>query len=246
MDGLVYMKKMMPSGKEKNGWDIVLRRPMKNTFKDRSKGKSYNIITPEGSIIVHFSTVMVSKCIVSATNHFLENHTSVRDKDGESGLMTCAGRCVETITSSLSQYHLQSSCYGKNLTSQVLKGAAADLHNFLKITPCSAYLYKSVNELKKRNNVLKSGNNVMHPSYVFSKNLTNSLHIDTGDDSRSFAIFFQQEMNGLTWFLFPFYGIAIECSRHTVISWDRRTMFHYSCIVSDGLYSFFTTDKKDV
>ena len=86
----------------------------------------------------------------------------------------------------------------------------------------------------------------MHPSYVFSKNLTNSLHIDTGDDSKSFAIFFQQEMNGLTWFLFPFYGIAIECSRHTVISWDGKTMFHCSCTVSDGLYSFFTTGKKDV
>ena len=53
-------------------------------------------------------------------------------------------------------------------------------------------------------------------------------------------------MNGLTWFLFPFYGIAIECSRHTVISWDGRTMFHCSCTVSDGLYSLFTTGKKDV
>ena len=61
VDGLVYMKKMMPSGKEKNGWDIVLRRPMKETLKDGCKGKSYNIITPEGSIIVHFSTVKVSK-----------------------------------------------------------------------------------------------------------------------------------------------------------------------------------------
>ena len=39
VDGLVYMKKMMPSDKEKNCWDIVLKRLMKKTLMKDSKGK---------------------------------------------------------------------------------------------------------------------------------------------------------------------------------------------------------------
>ena len=89
----------------------------------------------------------------------------------------------------------------------------------------------------------------LHPTYIFSKNLRNSIHRDKNDNSRSFALFFRDSNHsnvGLTWFLFPFYGIAIECSRSTLISWDGRTQYHCSCTVEENIYSFFTSSMKRV
>ena len=103
--------------------------------------------------------------------------------------------------------------------------------------------------LTKCNNVIKYGKKILHPTYIFSKNLTNSIHRDKNNNSRSFALFFRDNNNsnmGLTWFLFPFYGIAIECSRNTLISWDGCTQYHCSCTVEKNIYSFFTSSMKRV
>ena len=84
---------------------------------------------------------------------------------------------------------------------------------------------------------------------MFSKDLTNSIHRDREDDSYSFACFFRRQSDNkdcLTWFLFPYYGIAVECSKNTLISWDGRKMHHCSCTIRSGIYSFFAGSKRNV
>ena len=91
------------------------------------------------------------------------------------------------------------------------------------IDGCSKDKYNDdMKYLSRSNNYLKYGKAkvMLHPTYIFSKDLTNSIHKDKDDDSYLFAVFFQSQNDkekGFTWFLFPYYGIAIECSKNTLI-----------------------------
>ena len=91
-------------------------------------------------------------------------------------------------------------------------------------------------------------------SYSVSRNLTNSLHLDLNDDSKSFAVFYVSsgKHTTKTWLLFPDYGIAIEINKYVLISWDGSKLRHCSCTGSDessntgSVYSLFAAAKKDV
>ena len=245
--GLVYAPKMMPSLRKNHGWDFVFRRPSWRGSVNKLNALSYDILTPEGYIHVRFPRTYATYKIKTATNHFLLNHTHVRNEmAGESGVMACAGLRVDLVSASKCHYIDANNNSFPDKNTRILKESAIEFHQFLK----SNVAEKEINALRKKNNLLNSAGEKIHPTYIFSKDLTNSIHVDTGDDSRSFASFFWQEVegekNGLTWFLFPFYGIAIECSQHTLISWDGRVMFYCSCTVHNGLYSFFTTSKLTV
>ena len=79
----------------------------------------------------------------------------------------------------------------------------------------------------------------------------NSIHLDKSDNSRTYALWFQQKgkkgklKNGRLWFLFPHYSLAIECSfRPIIISWDAATQEHCSCSVRQGVCGIAAYGKK--
>lgn len=249
VDGLVYMENQMPSKKKNNSWDIVLRHPL------RKSGKKiyhkFRLDTQEGNIYVEFSNSTMNQKIVTATEHFLRGHSHVRKIHGESGTMTCAGLRVDLVTSSVTHYANVDRAYKKENTNHILKEAAGQFRKLLLDGCCKDKYEDEMAYLHRCNNIWTYGKQkvLIHPTYVFSKDLTNSIHRDKEDDSYSFAFFFKHRSDnkdGLTWFLFPYYGIAIECSKNTLISWDGRKMHHCSCTIGCGIYSFFASSKRNV
>ena len=248
IDGLVYLPCQMPSAKKNNSWDYVLRRPPAS---QKFKESQFCIETEDGGIFVQFLFEEVDWKIISSTKHFLYNHSKVRDIEGESGDMCCAGLRVDLVSSSIVHYVNNDKSFAIANSNRILKEGARNFHEIVERSICSKSFLSELNNLKKCNNVIQhgKGKKKLHPTYIFSKNLTNSMHRDSNDNSRSYALFFRDNLNserGLTWFLFPFYGIAIECSKNTLISWDGRTQYHCSCTVEYNLYSFFTSSTKRV
>ena len=80
-----------------------------------------------------------------------------------------------------------------------------------------------------------------------SRDLTNSIHVDKSDDSRSYSVFYQSECDkGLCYFLIPLIGVAIEISSTVIISWDGRITPHCSATVLPGIVSLFGSSNKFV
>ena len=53
---------------------------------------------------------------------------------------------------------------------------------------------------------------------------SNSVHYYPNDGSNSFDVFYTlSSKEGLTWFIFPDYGIEIELRGTVVLSWDGNT-----------------------
>ena len=78
------------------------------------------------------------------------------------------------------------------------------------------------------------------PTIAISEDLTNSIHVDLDDSSESFGYWFSRKgKKGRTWFLFPYYSLAIECSHKSpmLITWDGRCQEHCSCTVGRGVIS---------
>ena len=87
-------------------------------------------------------------------------------------------------------------------------------------------------------------------SYVSLTNLSNR-HIDTGDHSRSFAIWVTKDKYEGAYLLFPQWGLAIELGHGRYISWNGNECAHCSSvpIISDNnndrkIYSLFTALTK--
>ena len=168
---------MMLSMKENHGWDFVLRRPTRNAIRNQPNSASFDILTPNGPIYVRFPRISMTDNIKDATNHFLLNHTHIRNKmPGESGVIACAGLRVDYVTSSKTHYQISLSSCLSHKTTRILKESALEFHQFLK----NNVLEKEINVLQKKNNVLKSAGGIVHQSYIMSKDLTNSIHVDIG------------------------------------------------------------------
>ena len=153
---------------------------------------------------------------------------------------------------------------GKNNSKQrgqstnLLKYGSLDMHGVIEKSGAnSSYVEEMKVLIEKKNFTTHSDSNGKSidtiSSYAISKNLTNSLHFDYNDDSKSFAVFYVSpgEHTTKTWMLFPDYGIAIEVNKYVLITWDGSALRHCSCTGSDDgskgyVYSLFTASKKDV
>lgn len=88
-------------------------------------------------------------------------------------------------------------------------------------------------------------------SWIVSKDLGNPEHVDN-DFSRSYAGWFTNHdiENKSAWFLFPEWGVAIELSNDTWISWDGVNCRHCSSVPHLGennhIYSLFTAITSKV
>ena len=253
-NGLVYATKQMPGrSKLKNkGWNIVIRKP---TDVKARRGYASEITTPDGTIQVEFLRHEIPASIIKSVTHFMANHAPTRNFDGESGVMVAAGMRVDTTSSAKMLYvpskNNNNATAGRSTV--FLRDASLDFNDMLSKTCCNDVLQKDLQVLKNESNVLvfpssnNSTNVCVHPSYAISHNLTNSIHCDVNDNSRSFAVFYpSKKEDSCTWFLFPTYNIAIQCSDRVVISWNGRKMKHCSCTESGNVWSFFASSNKDV
>ena len=249
VNGLVYSKLQMPCGRDKKGWHHVICLG--------TEGLATEFHTPDGTIQVEFLTKIIPASITNAVTHFLSTHAPTRRFHGESGVMVAAGTRIDTTSSAKMLYVPSKNNNNKNLgaTTSLLCDASRDFNELLSHTCCKDVLHKDLKFLKHESNVLMvpslDGMTCLsvHPSYAISHNLTNSIHCDVNDNSRSFAIFYtskDKDKDSCTWFLFPRYGIAIQCSDKVVISWDGRNMEHCSCTTKGDVFSFFASSNKGV
>lgn len=135
--------------------------------------------------------------------------------------------------------------------------ASIDFHHLLSISSLKDVYNDDIQLLKQDSNAWKvkvpgsshSKSLYLHPSSVVSISLTNTSHQDTNDGSRSFAVWYTNPNHpGCTWFILPYYSLAIECSATTIISWDGRLHQHCSCTsaVGDPVYSIFNSSFHSV
>ena len=76
-----------------------------------------------------------------------------------------------------------------------LQKAAIEFHNLVDDTCADGCYNADLCFLEKRNNILKfrSSTGEKHtvlPTYMVSKNLTNSMHVDINDGCKSYALFY--------------------------------------------------------
>ena len=246
LNGLVYRTDQMPTKNKKNRWNCVLR--------STSREKAFEICTPLGKILVHFlPQTTMNPTVSGAVNYFLENHSRARNISGETGYMVAAGVRVDLPSSTRTHYVSKNKNTTRPDDSSIhLQQSAVAFDDFVTNTCCNTSYKAELNSLKKKNNVLLAKDDVsdqrtLFPSYAISQDLTNSIHVDTNDDSRSYAVFYGTPgEHSLSWLLFPVYKIAIEICTTVMVSWDGRCMDHCSCSVRSGVYSFFASSYKDV
>ena len=265
VEGLVYCPDQMPVDKHNlNGWkyayfaDTVSLCPTTFVLHDVEGNK-------KDVIHVHTTLATVSNHIRACEDHCLANHTHVRnDIKHETGTMVSSGHRVEIKSSTVNMYRP-----GRNNTPKTREDtpslynyAATDFRTFLMKSPLKDVYEKDINKLKTgyTNNCWKVQNYrnkndeylYLHPSSSMSMNLTNSMHIDPNDGCRSTAIWWtssNQEHLAVTFLLFPYYGLAIECgSKTTIVNWDGSAQYHCSCTMpsSGHVFSFFNCAYKDV
>ena len=226
VNGLIYHELQCPSGDDNNGWKIVLRKPSRKKKKSMSSFKIMN--DRLGKIIVEFIHGGIPDKIQAGVNYFLSNHAPVRNIPFEQGIMAAIGRKVDVRTSCLSLYRSEKKGKEERISQSKLhmERCAVELKTLLMASICSTSIEKELDVLEWKGNILKipsAGKEVRClPTMCVSESLSNSLHIDYGDGSRSFAIFYQRRMNkGKSYFVIPSLGLAIEMfSVPVIISWD--------------------------
>ena len=79
-----------------------------------------------------------------------------------------------------------------------------------------------------------------------SEDLDNSSHIDVNDDTHTFAVFHLSEPKtpGLSWFLFPAHGVAIQTSDVVVVSWEGNLLEQFNCSVTKGVLGECLKNEK--
>ena len=247
----------MPTANDNKGFVHVIRSP--NTSEDKYIFEI--IISGTISIYIEYKKGTPSESIKKFVTHVLQHHTPVRVVEDESGIIAAAGKRFDITSATVIDYVP----YGKNNSlerghsPQFLKDASTDLHHVILKSGIKDRYNAVMRELKKKRNTMtyidcNDGTFDVIPSYLVSRNLTNSLHMDVNDDSISFALFYVSSTKHTTktWLLFPDYGIAIEIDQHVLISWDGSSLRHCSCTGSDtsnntgNVYSMFAGAKKDV
>ena len=254
VNGLTYCVSQMPNEISDNNWPHVLRAPTE-TYSPRFA--SFNLGGGR-SIIVHHPPVGIEKNsdLHAATEFALQNHSRNRVIEGESGEMVGGGNRFEPISSCALPYVNKNFKGVGGIDNRGHYVFNKGVISFQKLI-CSNTSFKEtfradIKRLKRSGNVLKlrTDNKIEydgHLSYAITKNLSNSPHVDINDDSKSFAVFYTLiDEPGLTWFLFPEYGIAVELSGTVCLSWDGRKEYHCSCTVRGNVYSLFASSRKDV
>ena len=265
VNGLVYSASQVPTMKKNNNWKYVLRPP--SSLKNVTKKSAFQIKTEVGNIFVQYIEAIVPNTIVNAVDYYLANHSIVRHVPGEKGLMVPIGRRVDIRSSALSMYKASresvlQSTHGSTSYNRLLGDSSEQakrlndtsliFNELLQKSCCKTSLEAELKVLKKKKNTLcvydKLGKQVdTLPTLAVSLDLTNSIHIDNADDSKSYAIFFRKNINmGLTYFLLPKIGLAIQISGTVIISWDGRVEPHCSCTVIPGIVSLFASSNKFV
>ena len=170
-------------------------------------------------------------------NHVSKNHTHHCQKVNESGIMGCLGQRLEIKCSSVSDYRASSNKSSpiNRMTQQLHAKASIDFHELVFNSSLQHAYNSDISELKKeiKKDTWKVEGKHLHPTTAIS--LTNSSHEDQNDFIPSIGVWYTDQRNpGKSWFLFPFYSIAVECSTTTIIRFDGKTVQHCSCTVKGG------------
>ena len=260
ISGLIYNQTQMPTDTNNRGWNNVYRIPI-----DQMEKISYSIKTPDGNIHIDYPAGSPPLCIQKFVNHLLFNHSKVRNISGEKGLMVGGGKRYDKTSATVIDYvpAINNNSTTSGQTNSLLYEASLAFDNICCNSSVSHSYRNEIKVLSKMNNVTtmkctkvsSTDNNstkiTVHPTYSITRNITNALHYDINDDSRSFAIWYTTSDNkrSKSWLLFPDYGIAIEIGKYILISWDSRVMKHCTCSCDENvedtpIYSFFASSNK--
>ena len=250
----------MPTDTNNRGWKKVYMIPM-----DQMEKIPYSIKTPDGNIHIDYPAGSPPLCIQKFVNHSLFNHSKVRNISGEKGLMVGGGKRYDKTSATVIDYvpAINNNSTTSGQTNSLLYEASLAFDNICCNSSVSHSYRNEIKLLSKMNNVttmkctkVSSTDNhstkiTVHPTYSITRNLTNALHYDINDDSRSYAIWYTTSDNKRrkSWLLFPDYGIAIEIGKYILISWDGRVMKHCTCSCDENvedtpIYSFFASSNK--
>ena len=249
-DGLVYLKEQMPTYGKKNGWKCVINRP---DFTAKEHNRKYVIKTEiengssshcNGEIMVHYLPNEDKDVgnIRDDLTSCLANHTEVRKNDRGSGKMVTAGMRVDYASSSAT-YYTGSNGLDVSLCKYVFRKTSTALNAIIRKTQCKRALIKQLKHLKSTGTGIsfrvKDGNHLtVAPTHSISEDLTNPMHKDINDCTRAFAVFLSkvEERPGVSYFLFPSHGIAIQIKGTLVLSWEADNQPHCTCTVVKGVY----------
>ena len=195
-----------------------------------------------GNVYIQYIDHQPPDAITEAVTFYLANHTNVRNEDGEHGVMCPFGQRVDVRSSCLTQYKNTKKKLPGN-EKEIMRSCLVDFNSELGRSCCSSIYRDAIRDLTKKNNVLKVKNEIgqtlnVLPTYCVSSDLSNSLHCDN-DDGLSFAIFYRAKPKGVTWFVIPCLGLAIEIAGTTILSWDGRVAPHASITTVPGIHSLF-------
>ena len=264
-DGLVYLKKQMPSMKNNKEWKFVIRRPTSTEIQKGTAIWAYNLKTKvaavapttcTGNIMVNYfvDTDTDIEPIISrirqASQTFMEIHKQVRIVKGEYGTMHPAGARVDYCSSTMTAY-VGNNAFDKGRSRRQLRQYALDLQQIVMKSICKEDLVRELRNEKQTNKGLTfqddSGTDMgAMPLYSTSKDLTNSIHIDVHDDSRTFAVYLSpvKKVPGKTFFVFPAISLVIEIVPGMVLSWEAHAMYHCSVTTVKGIIGIALCSNK--
>ena len=228
----------MPTKVNNNGWHHVVR----NDGRHRSfklllleQGSVHDFICgeiqPNKDVPASFSTLI---------EHLIKFHSHNCVKPHKLGLVASVGLRWEIKSSSCTHYVCAKNNTKENnrCSHKLHRLAAIDMYYFLQNSSLQENYNKDLQVVQndKISWKIKLSENLstkfiyVHPGKVVSIDMNNAFHLDPNDELRSIAVWYTDQSNpGCTWFLFPHYSIAIECSTTTIISWDGRKQHHCSC-----------------
>ena len=185
--------------------------------------------------------------------HVSQNYTINRVQPHEQGLRVGGGLRWEINTACVTNYRAvkQNKEVNNVISDKLHRVAAIDFSLFMHESALEEVYKKDILRLVQNRNYLKaklkggspSSYINVHPSTHISKDLGNGPYCDPNDSGPSFARWYTDADNpGCTWFLFPQYSLAIECSTSTCISWNCMKQEHCSCTLNnknaDPVYYF--------
>ena len=254
VEGLKFdYSQQMPTDNDDKGWEKV--------FRQSTSSVPIKINTRNNEVIelewLSENQPVVST-ITTAVPYFIDNHTPVRQTEGKVGIMTSAGKRVEIRVGAVTDYRprIRNEESNEKLSEQHLQDSGIDFHLLLLKSSLGKKYMEVLDQLIITGNVRTviqdEQTYYLLPSYAFSWNLTNQIHLDGNDYTRSYALFYPSEerSGGRTWLLFSDYKIAIECASPVLISWNGSKEKHCSCtdnsMEAGHIYSFFAASWMTV
>jgi len=260
--GLIYTRKQVPASggcADKKGWKMILHSPPDNSKFDYNSVykiiRTHDDVKRNTEIKVQFlRNHGVPTSVRTACSYYLSHHNQVRSTPHEHGKMVSAEKRFDPQTASTTKFVDTKPSTDDLVLPKAERALQLSLFHFNELFyKSSALLSKalkySIEKLKTNtlNVKLKGTTHKLLPTYMCSKSLHNSLHIDPNNSTTSFAIFYQdQHKIGLSYLLFPEIGLAIELKSPVLICWEGKTTQHCSVAVKDGINSMFGCSKTEV